>query len=74
MDFDDVRSNASGDVAIGSDLSGLSISELEQRIKVLQAEIVRTEAERQAKQRHGQCDPPRAGGGQRLDGGKRLCV
>ncbi|MFV0367457.1 MAG: DUF1192 domain-containing protein [Hyphomicrobiaceae bacterium] len=52
MDQDDVRPKMSADIVIGGDLSGLSISELEHRIRALKAEIERTEAECLAKQRH----------------------
>ena len=53
MDWDEIRAApASKAVALGEDLSQLSIAELEQRIGALQVEIGRVETELAAKRRH----------------------
>lgn len=53
MDWDEIRAKpASRAIAVGEDLSVLSIAELEQRAETLKVEIVRVEAEVAAKRRH----------------------
>jgi uncharacterized small protein (DUF1192 family) len=53
MDWDDVRPKPpAAAVAIGQDLSGLGIAELEQRVGVLKDEIVRVEQELAKKRAH----------------------
>ena len=53
MDWDEVRPKpTSAGLALGADLSGLSIEELEQRITALQAEIERVTAELARKRAH----------------------
>jgi uncharacterized small protein (DUF1192 family) len=53
MDWDDVRQHTPASaIAIGEDLSGLSIAELEHRIGELEAEIERIKAELDKKRAH----------------------
>ncbi len=53
MDWDELRPKPkSAAIAIGEDLSGLSIAELEGRIAALKSEIERVETELQKKRTH----------------------
>lgn len=53
MDWDEIRAKpVARQIAIGEDLSGLSIAELEHRIGALRSEIERVETELTAKRRH----------------------
>ncbi len=53
MDWDDVRQQPSASaIALGEDLSGVSIAELEHRISALKAEIERVAAELDKKRAH----------------------
>ncbi len=53
MDWDDVRPKPKpAAIAIGEDLAGLSIAELDHRVAALKAEIERVEAELQKKRAH----------------------
>ncbi|MCB1515966.1 MAG: DUF1192 domain-containing protein [Hyphomicrobiaceae bacterium] len=53
MDWDEVRpKQQAAALAIGTDLSGLSIAELEHRIEALQAEIARVTGELERKRAH----------------------
>lgn len=53
MDWDEARAKApTAGLAIGADLSGLSIGELEARIGELEAEIARVGAELARKKQH----------------------
>ena len=52
MDWDDVRPKAVSGGALGDNLEKFSVSELEARIKALEAEIVRVAAELAKKKAH----------------------
>lgn len=52
MDWDEVRPKPAKGVALGEDLTSLSVSELDLRIAALQKEIERVAAERDAKKAH----------------------
>ncbi len=53
MDLDDLLPpKKPGGLAVGDSLEALSLAELEQRIKALEAEIVRVRAEIDRKRRH----------------------
>lgn len=53
MDWDEARAKSpSRQIAVGEDLSGLSMAELKGRIAALQDEIARIEAELDRKVRH----------------------
>jgi uncharacterized small protein (DUF1192 family) len=54
MDWDEAGPKRVKVVTIGEDLKGLSIGELEARIRALEQEIVRVRNERQAKPPHEQ--------------------
>ena len=45
MDLDDFKPRPSRQVAVGDDLTALSVTDLEARVAMLKAEIQRTEAE-----------------------------
>ena len=49
MDFDDLSPKSTSIIAIGEDISTLSVEELDKRIADLRAEIVRVEDERALK-------------------------
>ena len=49
MDWDDVRPKPQAAITVGTDLSTLSVAELEARITALESEIERVEAELGAK-------------------------
>lgn len=51
MDWDLPKPKTTG-VAVGDDISNMSVAELDERIATLKAEIVRTEAAKAEKQRH----------------------
>jgi len=50
MDWDDVEPKKKTGIAVGDDLSNLSIEELQERIAALQDECTRIKAEIEAKQ------------------------
>ncbi len=52
MDWDDVRPKPASGAALGENLEKFSVGELEVRIKVLEAEIVRVAAELTKKRAH----------------------
>lgn len=52
MDWDDVRPKAATGLSVGENLETLSVSELEARIGVLQAEIERVKGELDKKRVH----------------------
>jgi len=52
MDWDEIRPKPAKGIALGEDLTSLSVAELEARIAALQKEIARVEAERAAKKAH----------------------
>ncbi len=45
MDFDDVRKKTTEIVTVGQELDDFSVAELQARVELLRAEIVRVEAE-----------------------------
>lgn len=52
MDWDEVRPKPASGAMVGENLSTLSVSELEARIKDLEREIERVRAELDAKRKH----------------------
>lgn len=52
MDYDDLVPKKSSTAALGDNLATLSVGELEQRIKDLEAEIARVRDELERKRRH----------------------
>lgn len=52
MDWDDLKPKPVKAVAVGDDLTRLSIAELDERVVLLEAEIVRIKAAADAKRRH----------------------
>lgn len=52
MDWDDLKPKKPSGIMLGEDLSRLSVSELEQRLIALRAEIDRVTAEQAAKKAH----------------------
>ena len=52
MDWDEPKPKTSKAITVGEDLTTLSVAELNERIATLAAEIERTKAELQAKQKH----------------------
>lgn len=54
MDWDDVRPTIGKTITVGEPLEVLSLSDLEERIAALEAEIVRVKSEMAAKQAHEQ--------------------
>lgn len=49
MDFDDIKPKPTPGPALGEDLTTLSVAELENRIRALEAEILRVKGELEAK-------------------------
>jgi uncharacterized small protein (DUF1192 family) len=52
MDWDDVRAKPKPGPIIGEDLSAISVADLEARVTVLEAEIVRVRSAIEAKRDH----------------------
>jgi uncharacterized small protein (DUF1192 family) len=52
MDWDEIKPKPATGTMIGDNLENLSVAELEARIKDLEEEIVRVQAELDAKRRH----------------------
>ena len=52
MDWEDLKPRPRREIIVGEKLEGMSVSELQERIAALTAEIERTETELGAKQKH----------------------
>lgn len=52
MDWDDLKPKPAKAISVGEDLKALAIAELESRVAALKAEILRVEAEIDAKRKH----------------------
>ena len=52
MDWDDLKPKPAKAITVGEDLKTLAIAELESRVAALKAEMLRVEAEIDAKRKH----------------------
>ena len=52
MDWDEVRPKPAQGIVVGENLEKLSVGELEQRVRALEAEIVRVKEEIERRRRH----------------------